>query len=111
MVRVSSPVCPPPQANHPHLPWHSGNQATDTWPNLAAQHDTRVRFVTSTPGTKTPVVTPGFKVVQFPIPKYLPSRLRPSFFSQFGLAGNLAYSTSDEGLKAFFAPVHGDMLV
>lgn len=26
-------------------------------------------------------------------------------------AGNLAYSTTDEGLKAFFAPVEGDMYV
>jgi len=38
--------------------------------------------------SKAPVVTPVFKV----------------------FAGNLAYSTTDEGLKAFFAPVEGDII-
>jgi len=37
---------------------------------------------------KVPVVAPGFKV----------------------FAGNLAYSTTDEGLKAFFAPVESDII-
>ncbi|CCM01695.1 uncharacterized protein FIBRA_03759 [Fibroporia radiculosa] len=43
------------------------------------------------PATQDKVVeeTPGFKV----------------------FAGNLAYSTTDEGLKAFFAPVQSDMYV
>jgi len=38
--------------------------------------------------SRTPAVTPGFKV----------------------FAGNLAYSTTDEGLKAFFAPVESDII-
>jgi len=38
--------------------------------------------------SRTPAVTPGFKV----------------------FAGNLAYSTTDEGLKAFFAPVQSDII-
>jgi len=38
--------------------------------------------------SKTPVVTPGFKV----------------------FAGNLAYSTTDDGLKAFFEPVESDII-
>jgi len=38
--------------------------------------------------SKTPVATPGFKV----------------------FAGNLAYSTTDEGLKAFFEPVQSDII-
>ncbi|KAF9649635.1 hypothetical protein BDM02DRAFT_3128235 [Thelephora ganbajun] len=38
--------------------------------------------------SKTPAATPGFKV----------------------FAGNLAYSTTDEGLKAFFAPVESDII-
>jgi len=38
--------------------------------------------------SKVPAVTPGFKV----------------------FAGNLAYSTTDEGLKAFFDPVHDDII-
>jgi RNA recognition motif-containing protein len=38
--------------------------------------------------SETPVVTPGFKV----------------------FAGNLAHSTTDEGLRAFFAPVQGDII-
>jgi len=41
-----------------------------------------------TQDSKTSVPTPGFKV----------------------FAGNLAYSTTDDGLKAFFAPVHDDII-
>lgn len=32
-------------------------------------------------------------------------------FSQKVFAGNLAYTTTDDGLKAFFAPVQSDMYV
>ena len=53
--------------------------------------------------------TPGFKVH---IPTYL--TWHDSLFispSSQVFAGNLAYSTSDDGLKAFFAPVEKDMYV
>jgi hypothetical protein len=33
------------------------------------------------------------------------------FLSQKVFAGNLAYTTTDDGLKAFFAPVQSDMYV
>jgi hypothetical protein len=53
---------------------------------------------------------PSFKVENFfhciPLPFILTFELSIKVF-----AGNLAYSTTDEGLKAFFAPVHNDMCV
>jgi RNA recognition motif-containing protein len=56
--------------------------------------------------SETPVVTPGFKVIQFPI--LFPLSPLNSPRNQV-FAGNLAHSTTDEGLRAFFAPVQGDM--
>ena len=50
---------------------------------------------------------PAFKVPSHP-PSFPSSS--PSHPSQV-FAGNLAYSTTDEGLKAFFAPVQNDMYV
>ena len=52
--------------------------------------------------------TPGFKVGRAdPDVAYEHSPL----LSRQVFAGNLAYSTTDEGLKAFFAPVQEDMYV
>lgn len=56
--------------------------------------------------SRTSTVAPGFKVSQssttfrFFVPKFPPNQV---------FAGNLAYSTTDEGLKDFFAPVENDM--
>ena len=53
--------------------------------------------------------TPGFKVSLY----FYSSTLSTisHFLSQKVFAGNLAYTTTDEGLKAFFAPVQSDMYV
>jgi hypothetical protein len=50
---------------------------------------------------------PGFKVN---ISSYPTLSMFISFLKKV-FAGNLAYSTTDEGLKAFFAPVQSDMYV
>ena len=47
---------------------------------------------------------PSFKVTRIPSCCHFP----PSNTSQV-FVGNLAYSTTDEGLKAFFEPVQSDM--
>lgn len=51
--------------------------------------------------------TPGFKVTSTSILRH--ARQYLTAIQVF--AGNLAYSTTDEGLKAFFAPVQSDMYV
>jgi hypothetical protein len=49
---------------------------------------------------------PGFKVLYAFISLSSSSLILKKVFT-----GNLAYSTTDEGLKAFFAPVQSDMYV
>jgi hypothetical protein len=57
------------------------------------------------PATQTEEV-PSFKVTYSPLLPALP----PSSFSLIQVfIGNLAYSTTDQGLKAFFEPVQSDM--
>lgn len=57
------------------------------------------------PATQTEEA-PSFKVICYPV---LLHPLSISFIQVF--IGNLAYSTTDEGLKAFFEPVQNDMYV
>jgi len=59
------------------------------------------------PATQTEEV-PSFKVICYPVLL----ALHPVFISFIQVfIGNLAYSTTDEGLKAFFEPVQNDMYV
>ena len=52
--------------------------------------------------------TPGFKVTSTSISDVARVPHPASSFLQV-FAGNLAYSTTDEGLKAFFAPVQSEV--
>jgi len=59
------------------------------------------------PATQTEEA-PSFKVIGYPLLLVL-HPLSISFIQVF--IGNLAYSTTDEGLKAFFEPVQNDVYV
>lgn len=61
------------------------------------------------PATQENEEVPGFKVTFSPFSHHFYLILTLILSQVF--AGNLAYSTTDEGLKAFFAPVQSDMYV